>query len=322
MQMVASQSKAGTDRVVGDSRRRGFCRCGAWQSGTLPSLREKPSSRSTSRSVWSSRGCARRTIARVPLDEHALSASTDGALERPPSGRPRVVVRNRGRCDGRGVGDRGTAAVWRIRRRKCRVLREQGARTFERGAPAGAQEAVPADLREPARQDVLEKAREKTVNRQRHGARLAGGRVRVPKGDAPVGEAGEPLIGQPDAIDVAREIERRLCARADLLDMDGPPTSPDARVDGGCHARAPKRAPHVRAENGGEDVARNEKARVRGHAPRLPVGSEPAGRNEEVGMRMILERAGPRVEDGEDPDGATDPRAIVGQGLHRGGGFA
>lgn len=261
------------------------------------------------------------TVACVPLDQHALSASTDGALERPPSGGRRVIVRNRGRRDRRWVCDRSTAAFRRIRRRKGRVLREQGARTLERGAPAGAQEAVPADLRKPARQDVLEKACEKTVNRQRDGACLVGGRVRVPKRDSAVGEAGEPLISQPDAINVAREIERRLCARADLLNMDRPPSSPDARIDGGRQASALKHALHVRAEDRGEGVARNEKARVRGREPRLPVGGEPAGRDEEVRMRMILERAGPRVEHGEDPDGATDPRAIVGESLHRGGGF-
>ena len=38
-------------------------------------------------------------------------------------------------------------------------------------------------------------------------------------------------------------------------------------------------------------------------------------------MRMILERAGPRVEHGENPDRAPDPGAIVGEGLYCGGGL-
>ena len=202
------------------------------------------------------------------------------------------------------------------------MQREQLARALEGGAPAGTQEAVPADLRETARQDVLEKAREKTVNGQRDGARLVGGRARVPKGDTPVGKAGEPLIRQGHAIDVAREIERRLRAGANLLHVDGPPAPPDAWIDLVLEARARERGPHPGAEEGGERVARNKKPRMCGPEPRLPIGGEAAGGDEQVRVGMIFEGPRPRVQDREDADRAAHPAAIIGERLHRGGGFA
>ena len=44
--------------------------------------------------------------------------------------------------------------------------------------------------------------------------------------------------------------------------------------------------------------------------PSLPVVREPARRHEEVHMRMVLERARPRVQDGQNAHLAADPRAI------------
>ena len=60
---------------------------------------------------------------------------------------------------------------------------------------------------------------------------------------------------------------------------------------------------------------------MRGRDPRLPIGREAAGGDEQVDVRMIFERARPRVQDREDPDRAADPGAIVGEGLHGGRGF-
>lgn len=81
--------------------------------------------------------------------------------------------------------------------------REQLASTIEIVTAAGTQEAVPPDLREPARQHVLEKSGKERVNREADGSRLLRARLGVPEGDAPAGEACEPLIGEGDAIDVA-----------------------------------------------------------------------------------------------------------------------
>ena len=59
-----------------------------------------------------------------------------------------------------------------------------------------------------------------------------------------------------------------------------------------------------------------------GRDPRRAVAREAAGGDEEMDVRMILERARPGVEDREDPDRAADPGAIVGEGLHGGRGLA
>jgi hypothetical protein len=85
---------------------------------------------------------------------------------------------------------------------------------------------------------------------------------------------------------------------------------------------AGERGLHLRAEDGGERVAGEQKARVRGSDPRLAVRREATSGDEEVDVRMILQRARPGVQDGDNPDRATDPLAIVGEGLHGGSGLA
>ncbi len=68
------------------------------------------------------------------------------------------------------------------------------------------------------------------VHRQGHAPRLPRLRVRIPKGDLPVGEAFNALIGDRHAIDVARAIERRVSPTPNLRDVDGPAAASRERV--------------------------------------------------------------------------------------------
>lgn len=102
---------------------------------------------------------------------------------------------------------------------------------LEIGPAAGAQEAIVADLGEAAREDVLEEARDEDVDREGQAAGWVSARVRVGEGDAAMREAFETLVGEGDAIDIAREIEGGVLAAPDGLDVDGPGTLPDGRSD-------------------------------------------------------------------------------------------
>ena len=76
-------------------------------------------------------------------------------------------------------------------------------------ATGGTEEPVVADLGEAPREHVFEKARDERVHRERQPSGLVRARVGVAEGDAPVREGFEPVIGEGDVIDVAREIARR-----------------------------------------------------------------------------------------------------------------
>ena len=52
--------------------------------------------------------------------------------------------------------------------------------------------------------------------------------------------------------------------------------------------------------------------------PRDAIGCESARGDEEMRVWMVLHRAGPRVEHGENAGRAAHPRAIVGKRLHGG----
>ena len=236
-----------------------------------------------------------------------------------------TVAHRRGREDGdtRRVGVCTRVRLRCVDRRGWRgVEREQVSRAFQRRAAGRTQESVGPDFGESAREYVFENARDECVHGERDAPTLVGARMRIAEGDAPVGEGFELVIGEGDVTDVPREIARRVLAAPDLLGVHGPGARPYGGID-----RIRQRGPleggaHLRAKDRREPVARHEKARVRRLGPRDPVGCESARSDEQMRVRMVLQRAGPRVEHGEDAERAADPRAIGGEGVHGGRRFA
>lgn len=204
---------------------------------------------------------------------------------------------------------------------RCGRECEQLASALEILAAARTQEAVPPDFREAARQHVLEKPGEERVDREGDRSRLVSAPMRVPEGDTAVGEALEPLIREGDAIDIAREIEHRVVARADLLHVHRPPSLPHAGIDLVLDPSAGKRVTHRRAKDPREHVAGEKEATVSGPDPGRAIRGQATGSDEEMGVGMVLQRPGPGVEHGEDAESTADPSAIIGDGLHRTGGF-
>ena len=98
-------------------------------------------------------------------------------------------------------------------------------------ATGGTEEPVIADFREAPREHVFEKALDERVHRERQPSGLVGARVRVAEGDATVREGFDPVIGEGDVIDVAREIARRVRSAPDLLDVHGPRACPHGGID-------------------------------------------------------------------------------------------
>jgi len=89
-------------------------------------------------------------------------------------------------------------------------------------AGGGAEETVVADLGEAAGKDVLEEAGDEVLDEESHAAALVGSGVGVAESDPAVLEAFDAVVGEGDAVDVAREVEGRALAVADLLDVGDP----------------------------------------------------------------------------------------------------
>lgn len=120
---------------------------------------------------------------------------------------------------------------------------------FEIAPAAWAQQAVGADFGEAAGEDVLEESCEEGVHRECDTARFTGAGVRVAEGDVVLLEAFDAVVGERDAVDVAREIEQGVLAGADLLHVDGPPLIPDGGIDLLIQAGAGERGMELHAKD-------------------------------------------------------------------------
>jgi len=109
---------------------------------------------------------------------------------------PREVMSRLG-----GVGGKGTR-----RGEEAAHVGPRGAGPLEVPAATGAHEPVGADLGEAAGEDVLEEAGEEGLHRDGEAPGLMSAGVGVAEGDMAVGEALQALVGEGDAVDVAREI--------------------------------------------------------------------------------------------------------------------
>ena len=168
----------------------------------------------------------------------------------------------------------------------------------------------------------MQKSSEEHLDRERERAWRVRPSVRVLKGDLALAEACEALIGERDAIDIAREIQRRVPSVTNWLNMDGPAPVPHARVDSRDNTGAGQRVVHLRSEEAGEDIAGEQKPGMGRPNPRRAIWGEPTGAHQQMHMRMIVERPRPGVEHGQDGGRPADPRAIVGHHLHGARRFA
>ena len=146
----------------------------------------------------------------------------------------------------------------------------------------------------------MEESCEEGLYRKRDTPRLTCARVSVAESDAFLLEAFDAVVVERDALDVAREIGQGVLARADLLHVHGPALLPHSWIDVLIQAVTGEGGADLRVKDAREHVAGPEEARMRRLDPGRAVGGEPAGGDEEVGVRMILERARPGVEHRKD----------------------
>jgi len=186
---------------------------------------------------------------------------------------------------------------------------EEVAGAIEVLAGGGAEEAVVADLGETAGKDVLEEAGNEVLDLERHAAGLEGSGVGVAEGDLVVLEAFDAVVGEGDTVDVAREVEGRALAVADLLDVGDPGFVfvPKVGIGFVYEPGTSEGVSHLGAKDLGEGVSWEEEARVGRLDPDGAAGGEAAGGDEEVDVGVVGEGAGPGVEYGENRDATADP---------------
>jgi len=164
---------------------------------------------------------------------------------------------------------------------------------------------------------VLEKAGYEVLDLEVDAAALVGSGVGVAESNPALLEAFDSVVGDGNAVDVAREVESRVLAVADLLDVDHPwfGFGPEVGIGFLFEASTFEGVCDLGAKNLGDGVSWEEKVRVGWLNPGIPVEGEGAGGDEDVDMGVVGECAGPGVKDGENRDATADPSGIGRKGL-------
>jgi hypothetical protein len=158
---------------------------------------------------------------------------------------------------------------------------------------------------ETFRRHVLKEATEKLLHGEPQGLALRVRAAAVREGDAVSVGGDEGLVAERGAINVATEIlEHSLRSVDDGFREDDPRLRPERRREGDLGKCVADSSQQTRTEDLGErfDGDQVERATLRRLHPRAPVVGEAAAWDEHVDVRVPLERAGPRVKDGEHAD--------------------
>jgi hypothetical protein len=159
-----------------------------------------------------------------------------------------------------------------LRRERAGFEGEELAGALTASGGRGAQEAVGTDLGEALGQDVLEEASEEGMVGQGQAAGLAAARVDVAEGDPLAVEALDALVGESDAVDVAREVLGGVVAVAGVLEVDGPGLAEEGGVEAVEQLGAGQGVAHAGAEDLREGVAGDEEAGMSRLSPGVAVG--------------------------------------------------
>src|SRR4029077_18352448 len=163
-------------------------------------------------------------------------------------------------------------------------------------------EAVAADLLKAFGKDVLKKAGDKGVNGKSEATGLVSAGTDVAKRDSAVIEGLDAVIGDRDAMDVAREVLGGVLAIASFLKVDIPGFAEDSRIDLVQETLLIEGVADFGTENRGEGVSRDEEAAMGGLAPGAAWVRQPAGGGEQVDVGMVGEVARPGVEHRQDAE--------------------
>ena len=188
---------------------------------------------------------------------------------------------------------------------------EDDARGCELRTTGRGEEAVVADLGESAWQGVLKEAGDEALHGQGAGASLVGAGVAVAEDDVVAVIGHDALVGDCDAMDVAREVGGDAGAVAGVLDVDDPGFGPG--VGGHVIGEFSEGTVHPRTEEPGQGEAGDEEARVGRPAPGIAV--ETASGDQDVDMGVVEHRPGPCVEHGDHAEASADVAVVLGEKL-------
>lgn len=167
------------------------------------------------------------------------------------------------------------------------------------------EETEGADFMEPGRGDMLEEAADELQGFESHGLPEGIAGVLVAEGDAVVSDGQDTVVGDGDAVDVAREIPHDfLGALDDGFAVDHPGFFPDHGRQGFLGQDFSESLHELGAENDREGLDRNEEF-TSGFMPDA-VGTKAAARDKAVDVWMITHASRPGVKHAKNADLAAD----------------
>jgi len=196
---------------------------------------------------------------------------------------------------------------------KGRCETQQGFELLKLGPLPGAEEAVVAQLGEAVGQDMLKEAADELRGRQGGDLLGFGLAVLVSKGDLAVFKFEDAIVAEGYPKEIRGQIFEHGLSAAGRLTVHDPVLLPGWRR----HLAVEQSFLEGITELGAEDLAKSfdgrQKSGMLGGKPVLGIGGEAAGGHQIMDMGMVVEIAGPSLEDTDEAELATDPTGIEGQ---------
>jgi hypothetical protein len=130
-------------------------------------------------------------------------------------------------------------------------------------------------------------------------------------------EALQAGVAKGDAVDVAGDVQESFVSIASVLAVGDPFPFPRFLRDLIQELRLLEGLPDLGAEEDGEDPAGDKEIPTGGVTPSLSVMSQSSRGDQEVGMRMVEQSAGPAVEHREQAGPRTEPAWLGEECLQR-----
>jgi len=220
--------------------------------------------------------------------------------------------------NGLGPGLRGVGCVLVLREigerdfnRRCKT--EPGFELLELGPLLRTEEAVVAQLGEAVGQDMLQEAADELRGRQGGDHLSFGVPVLISKSDLGRVKFEDAIVAEGHPKDIRSQILEHGLSAAGWFTVHDPVLLPGLRRHLAVEGSFLEGITELGAEDLAERFNGRQKSGMLGGKPLLGIGGEPASGHQIMDMGMVVEIAGPGLEDTDEAELATHPTGVEGE---------
>jgi hypothetical protein len=190
---------------------------------------------------------------------------------------------------------------------------QPGFELSELGPLLGAEEAVVAQLGEAVGQDMLKEAADELRGRQGDDLLGFGVSVLISKSDLGMVKFEDAIVAEGHPKEIRRQIFEHGLSAAGRFTVHDPVLLPGLRRHLAVEGSFLEGITELGAEDLAESFDGRQKSGMLGGKPLLGIGGEAASGHQIMDMGMVVEIAGPGLEDTEEAELATHPTGVEGE---------